>query len=90
VTIERKPLNLGYIEEWTDYTEDGGEVVKKVDLEKKLHKLGWHLKRHGGSHDVWTNGILTEYVPRHTEIAEGTAKKILRKAQQNLEEKEVD
>ena len=61
--------------------------MKRVDLEKRLNKLGWCLKRHGGSHDVWTNGILTEYVPRHNEIAEGTARKILRKAQQNQEEK---
>jgi mRNA interferase HicA len=62
--------------------------MKKIDLEKKLHKLGWYLKRHGGNHDIWTNGEITESVPRHPEVIEGLAKKILKKAQQNPGSKE--
>ncbi len=54
--------------------------MKKRDLEKHLHRLGWWLKRQGGNHEVWTNGEETEPVPRHAEINELLAKKILNKA----------
>ncbi|MCB1115907.1 MAG: type II toxin-antitoxin system HicA family toxin [Chlamydiia bacterium] len=54
--------------------------MKKRDLEKKLKKQGWTLSRHGSNHDVWTNGVISEPVPRHNEINELLAKKILRKA----------
>lgn len=55
--------------------------MKKVDLEKQLTRLGWRFSRHGGNHDVWTNGKINESVPRHKEINEFTAKKILKTAQ---------
>jgi predicted RNA binding protein YcfA (HicA-like mRNA interferase family) len=52
--------------------------VKKHDLERRLTALGWRLLRQGSRHEVWTNGRLTQAVPRHTEIVEGTARGILR------------
>jgi mRNA interferase HicA len=55
--------------------------MKKVDLEKQLSKCGWRFSRHGGSHDIWTNGEKNAAVPRHREIKEFTAKKILKTAQ---------
>ncbi len=55
--------------------------MKKKILEKELKKLGWWLKRHGGKHDIWTNGEDEEPVPRHNEINELLAKKILKTAQ---------
>ncbi|MBI2645967.1 MAG: type II toxin-antitoxin system HicA family toxin [Deltaproteobacteria bacterium] len=42
--------------------------------------MGWYFLRQG-KHEVWTNGELTEPIPRHKEIDEFTAKGILRKAQ---------
>jgi len=57
--------------------------MKKRDLERKLKKLGWRLKRQGSNHEVWTNGEMTEPVPRHNEIGETLAKKILEKARVN-------
>jgi predicted RNA binding protein YcfA (HicA-like mRNA interferase family) len=54
--------------------------LKKRDLEKKLKDLGWWLLREGGNHEVWTNGVATEFVPRHSEIKEILAKKILKNA----------
>lgn len=54
--------------------------MKRRDLEKCLIELGWWFLRHGGSHDVWTNGEDTQAVPRHSEINEFTAKKILKQA----------
>ena len=57
--------------------------MKKRDLEKKLSKLGWYFKHHGGNHDIWTNGQIFESVPRHPEINELLARKILKKAMSN-------
>lgn len=62
--------------------------MKRRDLEKKLTELGWQLARHGGNHDVWTNGKESEPLPRHNEINEYLAKKILRKAKENPPVKE--
>ena len=55
--------------------------VKRRELENRLRSLGWSLLRHGGNHDVWTDGDRLEYVPRHAEINENLARKILRKAE---------
>jgi predicted RNA binding protein YcfA (HicA-like mRNA interferase family) len=54
--------------------------MKRRDLEKRLIALGWWRKRHGGRHDYWTNGSEEEAVPRHAEINENLARKILRSA----------
>lgn len=45
-----------------------------------MKDLGWWFLRHGGNHDVWTNGKETEPIPRHNEVNELLAKKILKKA----------
>ena len=58
--------------------------MRRKALEKRLKKFGWWLDRHGSNHDIWTNGELVEPVPRHQEINELLAKKILRKAEANL------
>ncbi len=55
--------------------------MKRRDLERALTKLGWYLKRNGAKHDLWTNGQEEETIPRHNEINELLAKKILRTAQ---------
>lgn len=55
--------------------------MKRRELEGRLRALGWLLLRHGGSHDVWTDGERLEYVPRHAEINESLAQKILKKAE---------
>lgn len=55
--------------------------MKKRDLEARLKQLGWSFLRHGGNHDTWTNGEDIEQVPRHAEINELLAKKILRNAE---------
>ena len=57
--------------------------MKRLKLEKKLIECGWYLKRHGSNHDVWTNGEITEYIPRHREINEKLAKKITKIAENN-------
>jgi mRNA interferase HicA len=49
---------------------------------------GWFLLRQGANHEIWTNGEIEEPVPRHREINEYLAKKILKKAK-NFPFKEV-
>jgi mRNA interferase HicA len=56
--------------------------MKKKDLDRALKDLGY-WKDGGTKHEKWTNGKHTEMVPRHKEIAEGTAKAILRRAEEN-------
>jgi len=54
--------------------------MKRKDLEKKLRLAGCYLKREGGSHSLWINpknGVI-EAIPRHKEIKEPLAKKILK------------
>ncbi len=54
--------------------------MKRRELESRLRALNWCLLRHGGNHDVWTDGDRLEYLPRHAEINESLARKILKKA----------
>jgi len=54
--------------------------MKRRDLERKLRMAGCYLKREGSAHALWCNpntGVV-EAVPRHTEIKEPLAKKILK------------
>ena len=54
--------------------------MKKTELEKKLRMAGCYLKREGASHSLWINpktGVL-EAVPRHKELKEPLARKILK------------
>jgi len=54
--------------------------MKRAELERRLRRSGCHLKREGSSHSIWINpqsGVI-ETIPRHSEIKEPLAKKILR------------
>jgi len=42
--------------------------------------MGWRLLRHGANHDLWTNGEDIVTVPRHGEIVEMTARRVLNEA----------
>ncbi len=54
--------------------------MKRRDLEKRLRIAGCYLKREGGSHSLWINSQsgVVEAVPRHSEVKEPLARKILR------------
>ena len=54
--------------------------MKRRELERQLRSLGWYLVRHGGKHDVWSDGLRQELVPRHAEIQERLAAAILKRA----------
>jgi len=54
--------------------------MKRRDLEKRLRIAGCYLKREGGAHSLWINpknGVI-EAVPRHKEIKDALARKILK------------
>jgi len=57
----------------------GSGRVKRRDLIKKLEKNGWHFLRHGGNHDIYTNGKRQEPISHQREIDEMLAKKILKR-----------
>jgi mRNA interferase HicA len=53
--------------------------VKRKELQSRLAAAGWRFLRAGGKHDIWasSDGTRTVAVPRHTEIHELLARKIL-------------
>jgi mRNA interferase HicA len=55
--------------------------VKRVDLIKALEALGCGLIRHGAKHDWYCNPAtgVSQAVPRHREINEHLAKRIIKK-----------
>ena len=54
--------------------------MKKRELIKKLRKVGWHFLKEGKRHEIWTNGKEQEPIPRHAEIKEVLALKIIKRA----------
>ena len=53
--------------------------MKQRDLIKKLKSAGFKFERHGADHDIYKRGSDEEQIPRHKEINEILAKKILKK-----------
>lgn len=53
--------------------------MKRTDLIRLLTRNGWHLVRNGGNHDVYSNGLRVEPIPRHKEIDELLAKAIIKR-----------
>ncbi len=54
--------------------------MKRREVEKRLRFVGCYLKREGRSHSLWINpktGVV-EAIPRHVEIKEHLAWKILK------------
>ena len=54
--------------------------MKRVDLIRTIERFGCELVRHGGKHDWYRNpatGVL-QAVPRHREIKELMARRIIR------------
>ena len=53
--------------------------MKRRELILKFTRKGWYLKRHGASHDIFTDGVHTEIIPRHPDIKENLAKALIKK-----------
>jgi hypothetical protein len=54
--------------------------MKRVDLVKEIEGFGCELVRHGGRHDWYRNPVtgMAQPVPRHREIKETLASRIIR------------
>lgn len=57
--------------------------MKRKDLIKLFEKNGWRILREGANHTIYTDGKRCEPIPRHTELNEVLAKKIIKR--NNLE-----
>ncbi len=53
--------------------------MKRRDLIKLLERNGWWLKRNGGDHDIYTDGVANEPISRQREIKEAVAQAIIRR-----------
>jgi predicted RNA binding protein YcfA (HicA-like mRNA interferase family) len=58
--------------------------MKRKDLERALHEMGWQIVRHGSCHDVWASDGDEITVPRHNKIEKYTAKMILKIAKEKM------
>lgn len=52
--------------------------MNRKKLLREIAKLGARFKRHGGGHDMYTDGVKSIPVPRHAEIDEQTANDIIK------------
>jgi mRNA interferase HicA len=53
--------------------------MKRRNLMRKFKAKGWYHKRDNGPHEVITDGIHTEAIPRHKEINERLAQMLIKK-----------
>lgn len=53
--------------------------MQRFKLERRFRKAGWWLLKHGGRHDIWTNGKNIEEIPRHPDIKENLARHLIQK-----------
>jgi hypothetical protein len=53
--------------------------MKRKDLIIKLTDNDWRLLRNGANHDLYTNGINSEPIPRHREVDEKLVKAIIKR-----------
>jgi len=60
--------------------------LKRRELERRLTESGWRFLRHGGRHDVWTDGEREEAIPRHREVNDRLAHAILRRVMRQKDE----
>lgn len=54
--------------------------MKRIDLIRRIERMGCVFIRHGGSHDWYQNPEtkISQPIPRHNEIKESLAKHILK------------
>ena len=45
-------------------------LVQRRKVEKKFKDNGWYFVRHGGNHDIWSNGKIKTQLPRHPKFSD--------------------
>lgn len=63
-------------------------VLKPREVVKTFEKLGWEIARQKGSHIILTKEgyWVTLSIPNHPEVARGTLRSLIRKAEITVEE----
>ncbi|MDQ3021097.1 MAG: type II toxin-antitoxin system HicA family toxin [Bacteroidota bacterium] len=63
-------------------------VLKPKEVVKVFEKLGWEVARQRGSHIILTKpgSIASLSVPNHREVARGTLRSLISKADTNIDE----
>ena len=63
-------------------------ILSPRDVVKAFQKFGWEVARQRGSHIILVKEghIATLSVPRHREVARGTLRSLIRKADLTIEE----
>ena len=66
--------------------------MKRVDLIKTIEASGCVLVRHGGRHDWYRNPVtgVSQPVPRHREVKEPLARRIIRMLTEDSKEQRSD
>lgn len=54
-------------------------MVKRRLVEKRFIDNGWFFVRHGGNHDIWSNGIKKTQLPRHPKFSDMLYKALIQK-----------
>ena len=53
--------------------------MKRKDFIKVLERNGWWVERDKGPHTIYTNGKVSEPIPRHKELKEMLVKAIIKR-----------
>jgi predicted RNA binding protein YcfA (HicA-like mRNA interferase family) len=53
--------------------------MKRKDLIRMLERNGWWVNRDSGPHTIYTNGTVSEPIPRHNELKDVLAKAIIKR-----------
>ncbi|MDU1505817.1 MULTISPECIES: type II toxin-antitoxin system HicA family toxin [Limosilactobacillus] len=54
-------------------------LVRRRDVEKRFKLNGWFFVRHGGNHDIWSNGKVKTQLPRHPKISDRLYNSLIKK-----------
>ena len=53
--------------------------MKRRDMENRFKRNGWWVKRVGGNHEIWTNGVACEPLSWGPNIPDTVAQKIIKR-----------
>jgi mRNA interferase HicA len=56
-----------------------GEPMKRADFIRMLERNGWQLERDKGPHSIYTDGKVSEPIPRHKELKETLVRAIIKR-----------
>lgn len=54
-------------------------MVQRRKVEKRFQENGWHLIRHGGNHDIWSNVRIKAQLPRHPKLSNKLYRALIKK-----------